>query len=383
MPPLDTKPPPGDTNSSPTKGYPQCPSLLGILPGKRMLSSTSCSITDLVGPELTAFASGEKLKLRQMSSKGSVSVCHTALSQLPLHEGETGLFLAAQVARASQHRGSRACPGLFLPWDSQSVELVPYQSRIYHSRGDGEVVPFPQAAADTQHILPSQVLGVQQQLIPRHGGRKGILLSWTLVLAAPKEHQFWFWLLNPSAETLTFLHPAQPFLSSSNTRSSSILPALPGAAGLAPAQPGEEAAAPAGNPCPQPYPRAHIQELWELPGCSPRFTPAPAWAHTATALRARALVTPSHQGCPDWHREPPWCFPPAQVSGGRYSPRGLGHAPSCGRSGRPGARGRGDLRGVCATHGVCVPPTGCVWHPRGRCGTPGAVSQPPSLRAPI
>lgn len=69
-------------------------------------------MTDLVGPELTAFASGEKLKLRQMSSEGSASVSHTALSQLPLHEGETGLFWAAQVARASQHRGSRACPGL-------------------------------------------------------------------------------------------------------------------------------------------------------------------------------------------------------------------------------------------------------------------------------
>lgn len=138
---------------------------------------------------------------------------------------------------------------------------------------------------------------------------------------------------------------------------------------MAPAQPGEEAVAPAGNPCPQPYTRAHIQELWELPARSPRFTAAPAWAHTTTALRAWALVTHSHHRSPDWHREPPWCFPQHRERGAathRVERRVVHPAAP---QGRPGARGRGELWGLCATQGsVChpgvhVPPCGAVCHP--------------------
>lgn len=247
--------------------------------------------------------------------------------------------------------GAGHVPGSLLPWDSQGVELVPYQGRIYYSGGDGEAVPFPQAATDTQNLSPSQVLGVQQQLLPRHSGRRGTLLSWTLVLAAPKEHQFWF-----SAETPTFLHPPQPSSASSSTRSSSI---LPGAHGMAPGQPGEEAAAPAGNPCPQPYTRAHIQELWELPGCSPRFTPTPARTHAATALRARLLVT--HRS-PHWHRSSrAGCFPQHRYQGQLLTAWALA------RSILQPLRGSWDRdRGLCATLRVRVPPWGSVCHPRGR-----------------
>lgn len=133
---------------------------------------------------------------------------------------------------------------------------------------------------------------------------------------------------------------------------------------MAPAQPGEEAAALAGNPCPQPYTQAHIQELWELPACSPRFTAAPAWAHTTTALRAWASVTHSHHRSPDWHREPPWCFPQHREWGAvthRVERRVVHPAAP---QGRPGPGDRGELWGLCATQGsVCHPPRPCATRP--------------------
>lgn len=64
---------------------------------------------------------------------------------------------------------------------------------------------------------------------------------------------------------------------------------LPGAAGMVPAQPEEQAAAPAGNVCPQPHRGAHMQEVWERPGCSPQCMPAPTPGHAAMALASGGI----------------------------------------------------------------------------------------------
>lgn len=60
---------PWGTLTQPPPSPLQHPSLPEVLPGKQRLSSTKCPVTNLVELELTAFASGEKLNLRQMSSE--------------------------------------------------------------------------------------------------------------------------------------------------------------------------------------------------------------------------------------------------------------------------------------------------------------------------
>lgn len=105
---------------------------------------------------------------------------------------------------------------------------------------------------------------------------------------------------------------------------------LPGAAGMVPAQPEEQAAAPAGNLCPQPHRGAHMQEVWEHPGCSPQCTPAPTPGHAAVALVSGGIsdTQPPRIFKLAWGgspKTPSRVFPPAEVSGGSYSPRGVVH----------------------------------------------------------